>query len=214
MPGQMPGTLYGSPNLQYAGRAGGTGIGRPDQAGMPVYRPRTPAFTQLGSLDIYGNPTGRSVQAAAGGAQPGAAPVNPAAGGATGGSIQTSITPGGIYSPQSTLEATNQAVATSQQGANFDWIRNLFARPGMSIGSPGIAGQALPSYAGALSGGAQQGVSIPYQDMLANSQHLLSGQQAREGEALGWGRLQSTLGNAQQNAGVSAILNILQQFMG
>ena len=205
-----------NPNLQYAGRATGIGgIGRPDQAGMPVYRPRTPVFTQLGQRDIYGNQTGRSVQAAANAQQPGAAQTNPAAGGATGGSIQTSITPGGIYSPYSTLQATNQAVATAQQGGgSWDWIRNMFARPGMSISSPGIAGQALPSYAGALAGGMQQGVSIPYQDMLANAQHLLSGQQAREGEALGWGRLRSTLGNAQQNAGISAILNVLNQFMG
>lgn len=211
------GTLYGNPNQQYAGRVGaGGGVGRPDQAGQPIYRPRPlPAPAIQGMLDIYGNPTGRSTQYQANQkiGQPGGTP------GGTGttpgfGTINTSITPSNIYSPSSTLQATNQATATAQQGANWDWIRNMFARPGMSISSPGVAGAALPQYAGALAAGQQASVQTPYQDMLANAQHLLSGQQAREGEALGWGRLQSTLGNAQQNAGVSSILNILQQFMG
>ncbi len=131
--------------------------------------------------------------------------------------IQTSITPQGIYSPQQTQEAKNQAVASQQQMANLPWLQGRYARPGMSQASPGIASQALPAYGAALAGAQQARVDIPFQDTRADAANILAGQTAREGEAIDWYRILSGLGAANRGAAVnnsSSLLNMLAGVTG
>jgi hypothetical protein len=130
--------------------------------------------------------------------------------------IQTSITPQGVYSPQQTQEATNQAVASQQQMANLPWLQGRYARPGMSQASPAIASRALPDYGAALAGAQQARVDIPFQDTRADAANILAGQTAREGEAIDWYRILSALGGANRGAAVnesSALLNMLTAAM-
>lgn len=130
------------------------------------------------------------------------------------GLIHTSINPQNIYSQQQTDQATNQAMALAHQGANLPWLQSQMRRPGMSVNSPATQARALPQYAGALAQGEEARYSVPMEDMIANSQHMLAGQTAREDEALGWARLQSMLNTAQQRFGAQLISNLLSQFAG
>lgn len=130
------------------------------------------------------------------------------------GLINTSITPTGIYSPQQTQQAMHQGVASAQQGANMPWLQSQMRRPGMSVNSPATQSRALPTYAGALAQGQEAQWAIPMQDMIANAQHMLSGETAREDEALGWGRLQSMLNTAQNRFGAQMLSTLLSQFVG
>lgn len=101
---------------------------------------------------------------------------------------QTSITVGDIYSPRQTRAATNQAIAAQHAQADLRQAMKQFDRPGISR-SAGSAAAALPTVVQANMGAAQAAVGIPLLDAIANAQHVLGAQTARENEAIGWGNL-------------------------
>jgi len=126
----------------------------------------------------------------------------------TGGSnIQTSITPQNIYSPQQTNEAVNSAVAS--QHVPLPWLQGQFAGRGMSINSPGVIGASMPAYAAGVAGGQQAAAQIPFQDALANAQHTLAGQTAREGEGTDWYRLMSGAEGVGRNFQMNSLQSLL-----
>jgi hypothetical protein len=124
-----------------------------------------------------------------------------------GGNIQTSITPQNIYSGQQTQEAVNQAVASSS--APLPWLQNQFAGKGMNVNSPATIARAMTPYAQGLSQGQAASAQIPLQDITANAQHYSAGEQARENEALGWGRLQTSAQGINNNARMNTLQSIL-----
>ncbi len=103
----------------------------------------------------------------------------------TQGSISTSVTPGGVYSPQQTQWGVNQARANADQMADPRWQQKQFMTPGRSM-DQGTMGAAIPGIANALFTGQQQAASTPLNDAFANQQQMLSGQigQQQEGNAL------------------------------
>ncbi len=122
--------------------------------------------------------------------------------------IQTSITPGPIYSPQQTQEAVNSAVAS--QHVPLPWLQSRYAGRGMGVNSPGVIGSVLPTYARGVAAGQQATAQIPFQDTLADAQHILAGQTARENEAQDIYRILS----GQDSVNRNFQLNSLQSLLG
>lgn len=236
------GSPYGQPDYRYAGTVR-PGQGRPDQVGMPRYnyQPRPPAqrFPQMpgpttlaqqqlasrtsdafgqpvqqpGSGGLFGNLFGGGAQISTG-IGTGQAVGSNFLSQMNNGLIHTSVQPQNIYSQDQTTQAMHQGVASAQQGANMPWLQSQMRRPGMSVNSPAMQSRALPAYAGALAAGNEAQYAIPMEDMIANANFRLSGETAREDEALGWGRLQSMMNTAQQRFGAQLIANLLSQFGG
>lgn len=188
---------YTLPNFQQLATQGGQSSFRQDMANM------------IGGLT---NPAGASASSAAlgTGMSPGTG-VLPGTGDTR---IQTSINPSGIYSPQQTLEAVNQAVASQHMQANMPWLQSQLRRPGMSVHSPFTQRQALPSYVSALAGGRAAEAGIPFEDAIANAQHVLAGQVSRESEGQGLARLASQIGAAQRGFGTNVLMQILNLLGG
>lgn len=195
------------------------------QGGNTPYTNQTPQYPGMqnpnmgssgsgGLGGLFGNLFGGSGSQITTGIGTGPAVGNNFLGGMQNGLIHTSINPQNIYSPQQTNQATNQAMATAQQGANLPWLQGQMRRPGMSVNSPATQSRALVPYSQALAQGEEARYAVPMEDMIANAQHMLSGQTAREDEALGWGRLQSLMNTAQQRFGAQLISNLLSQFAG
>ena len=131
-----------------------------------------------------------------------------------GGNINTSITPQNIYSPQQTNEAVNQAVASSSMP--LSWLQNQFAGKGMNVNSPATISRAMVPYAQGLTQGQTAAAQIPLQDATANAQHMLAGQQAREGEGLDWARLMTSaegLNNSSRMNTLQSVLGLLGSFV-
>lgn len=131
--------------------------------------------------------------------------------GVGGAHINTSITPGGIYSPLQTRAATNQAIAAQHAMADPYTQLKQFDRPGSSRSSANAA-LAMPGIQAGRLGAAQASFEIPFRDAQANLQHLLAGETAREGEALDWGSIlarmmeqQSRLRTSQLGQGVGIL---------
>jgi hypothetical protein len=131
--------------------------------------------------------------------------------------IQSSITPGNIYSNKDTRQAVNQAVASQAQGMSLPWLTSQYARPGMAVDSAGVQALALPDIAKAQSGAAGAQVGIPFQDTLANATHQLAGQTARENESIDWARLLSGLSSVNQGFQTgqgNAMASVLASLLG
>lgn len=139
-------------------------------------------------------------------------------GGASGGSVQSSaITPGPIYNNQQTQEATNSAVAQQHVGANLPWLTNQATGQGMSVRSPAAMTRALPSYAGALAGGATAGVMTPLEMDTANASHILSGQSALAGSNIDYNRIGEMLNAGERGSSIrqsGALLELFQRLIG
>jgi hypothetical protein len=105
----------------------------------------------------------------------------------TGGTLGTSINPTGIYPQDFTRQAGNLAAALAIPGR-----ADLMAQhgmPGVSSYSPMTQWGIGADYAGALAQSMMAPQQIAQQHGFANAQNVLQGQQAREQEALGWGRI-------------------------
>lgn len=158
--------------------------------------------------------------------QPSALPGQPGGGSGTGtglgtnygagGQINTSITPQNIYSPQQTTAATNQAVAAQHaQGDPYAQFKR-FDRPGVSRGAQ-TGALALPGIMAGKLGAANAAAMLPFEDAQANAQHILSGQLAREGEAIDWGNLLARLEETQsrlRTSGIQPGLSLLNALLG
>lgn len=133
-----------------------------------------------------------------------------------GGQINTSITPQNIYTPQQTTAATNQAVAAQHaQGDPYAQFKR-FDRPGVSRGAQ-TGAMALPGIMAGKLGAANAAAMLPFEDAQANAQHVLSGQLAREGEALDWGNLLARLEETQsrlRTSGIQPGLSLLNALLG
>lgn len=130
---------------------------------------------------------------------------------------QTSITvpPEGIYSPRQTQAATSQAIAAQHARGDLRQAMKQFDRPGISR-SAGSVAAALPTVMQANTAAAQAATSIPLLDAIANAQHILGAQQARENEAIGMGGLgmrlvedQTKQNEAYKSAMMQPLLTIL-----
>jgi hypothetical protein len=144
---------------------------------------------------IWGAPKTNPNAPAVGGTPQGpAAPGTP--GGAPGGppTVQTSITPTPIYTPQMTNQAVNQSFATAMPDLNS--VVKQFDRPGVSR-SAGTLAAAMPQMAEGALTAMQAQAEIPLQDMMANQQHLLAGETAREQEGLDLANLLARQGQIQ-----------------
>jgi hypothetical protein len=95
--------------------------------------------------------------------------------------VQTSINPTPIYTPQMTNQAVNQAFATAMPDLNS--VVKQFDRPGVSR-SAGTMAAAMPQMAEGALTAMQAQAEIPLQDMMANQQHLMAGEVAREQQGL------------------------------
>jgi hypothetical protein len=157
---------------------------------------------------VYGNPSNRY------GPQPTApAPTGPATPGAGGGGpgsgpiqVQTTITPTSLYSPTQTQHAVNQAFADNVPDANA--AMKPFDRPGVSR-SAGTQAAALPGMAQDMSQAMEARASIPMQDAIANQQHLMAGEVAREQQGLDL----ATLLQRQNQIGQRGQMGQMQQNM-
>lgn len=194
----QPGAVYGTPGSPQYQFNGGTGPGGGQGYGT---------WQAMGQRDGRGN--GMPTVAAP---APTPQPSGPSQGGGI--NVQTSVQPQQVYNGRDTRSAQNLAMA--QGSLPLPWLLQQFARPGMSTDSPAMVGNALPQVAQARLGGWQQHQAIPFQDATMNAQSLLSGQQAREGEALG---LSGALANVNaadrryQAQNASSIMNLLSSFM-
>ncbi len=101
--------------------------------------------------------------------------------------ISTSITPTGIYPDAFTRQAGNLAAAAGIPGR-----ADLMAQAGMdgvSSSSPMTQWNMGSNFANMLSQSLMAPQQISQQHGFANAQNVLQGQQGREQEALGWGRI-------------------------
>lgn len=170
------------------------------QTGNPAITPQTPLFTQPnGAQAVNGQWVQPNAQQGTTGAQGGQAQV------------QTNITPQSIYTPQMTQWAVNQAVA--ENTPDLRSAMKQFDRPGVSR-SAGTMAAALPTVASAQLAQREAASQIPLLDEIANQKHLLTGEVAREGQALEMGGMLNRLNatrQQQQLAGRQNDLNQLQQ---
>lgn len=143
--------------------------------GQGGYRPQQPPgmVQHAGLSGMLGQPATQPTQAPA-------QPFHP--------TINTSIQPQQIYSPQQTQQAVNVAKAMQDQLADPRFQMKQFSAPGRSQDA-GTMYAAMPNISAAKSAGALAGAAIPLEDLIANQKHLLSGEMAREDEAMGWGNL-------------------------
>lgn len=130
--------------------------------------------------------------------------------------LNTSINPAGIYTPQQTRSATNQAVADAYSGNNYYEARKRTMAPGRSAGVSTYR-NALPTAIAGRVDAAQASAERPFADEQANARNILGGETAREAEALGWGGLgmqgqSNAYGIQNQRQGMG--WSLLNQIMG
>lgn len=101
--------------------------------------------------------------------------------------IQTSITPTGIYPDAFTRQAGNLAAAMGVPGRAD--LMHPAGMQGVSSSSPMTQWNMGSNFANMLSQSMMAPQQISQQHGFANAQNVLQGQQAREQEALGWGRI-------------------------
>lgn len=124
--------------------------------------------------------------------------VGDGAGGVGGGSpnlVNTSIQPSGVFSPDQTQIATNQAVADSI--IPLDFAMKPFIRPGASR-SNSTVGAALPAFSAGLLSAANAQAQIPLFDRLTNLNQRRLGEVAREEEFFGLAGIGATLQEQDQ----------------
>lgn len=130
--------------------------------------------------------------------------------------ISTSINPQPIYNQSHTNAAVSVAKALQDQIADPRYQMKQFSRQGASQDA-GTLYAAMPAISAAKSAGLLAQAAIPLEDLIANQKHLLSGEMAREDEAMGWGNLiarqyDSLIGRQTQNT--SNFLSILASLLG
>ena len=113
-------------------------------------------------------------------APPLAAPAAPQGGQ----NITTSITPQGVYSPESTQAATNQQMADISARNGLRTLLHSTDRPGVSRSASSIAA-VMPDIADARAQSGYSQQAIPFGDAAKNAQNMLQGQQNRAGEFMG-----------------------------
>lgn len=122
--------------------------------------------------------------------------------------VQTNITPQSIYTPEMTQWAVNQAVAD-----NTPDLRNAmkqFDRPGVSR-SAGTMAAAMPAVAASQLAQREAAANIPFLDNMANQKHMMSGEIARENQALEMGNLLNRLNSTRQQQYLGGRQNDLSQ---
>lgn len=127
------------------------------------------------------------------------------------GTVNTSITPGTIYSPQQTHVAANQAMASFDRGSDPHFLMKQYDRPGMSR-DVGSFANIMPDLVGNEVGRRNAMVGIPFSDEQANIRQLLSGQVAREGEGIGLAQVLQRLNETNQyerNSALGPIFSLL-----
>lgn len=179
-----------------------------------------PQFPRMGGDSIQygpgvdlGRPPASGYQTAAppvSGATPaaGTGTVPPAAPYSNQSQVQTNITPQSIYTPEMTQWAVNQAVAD-----NTPDLRNAmkqFDRPGVSRGS-GTMAAAMPAVAASQLAQREAAANIPFLDNMANQKHMMSGEIARENQALEMGNLLNRLNSTRQQEYLGGRQNDLSQ---
>lgn len=131
--------------------------------------------------------------------------------------VQTSINPRGVFSPDLTQLAVNQALGAAGVAGDPGSLKKIFDRPGISRG-PAHNAAIAPLQAQAMAQAANAGATIPLQDAATNAQSLLSGQVARDQEALGLGRgvggINSLLAGDQQNRQTSLVSLLMRLLQG
>ena len=167
------------------------------QTGSPAITPQTPLFTQPnGARPVNGQWVQPNAQQGTAGAQGGQA------------NIQTNITPQSIYTPQQTQWAVNQAVA--ENTPDLRSAMKQFDRPGVSR-SAGTMAAAMPTVANAQLAQREAAAQIPLLDEIANQKHLLTGEVAREGQALDMAGLLNRLNATRGQQQLAGRQNDLQQ---
>lgn len=203
-PAPMPGGVTGG-----APGAGITHIGQTGLTSQPGRNPMYAGFHGLGAM-----PAGGFGPQGPGSTGSGSTGSTGAIGSALTDATRNNVTPGPIYSPQQTTEATNSAVAASQVNANMPWLRAQGTPEGQSVRSPSATARALPDYAGALATGAELTQSLPFAHALANAQHQTAGESGVEGNLLDWLQIDRSVGNVGQQAGIQRFGAILQALQG
>jgi hypothetical protein len=116
---------------------------------------------------------------------------------------KTSVTPRNIFTPQQTAYNTNQGVANAFTQSDPYSLSKEMDRPGMSR-SAATQRNLLPAQMQGRVQAAQAQAELPFADAAANANNMLRGQVAREGEALGWSDIGSSL---NQNAMSRQLVN-------
>jgi len=98
--------------------------------------------------------------------------------------VQTSIQPQGVFPAQYTHETANLAHAQGMPALSD--LMTAWNRPGVSMGSGAIQAGMQGQLAQQMAQGIGAAGTIPQQHQFANLANLLSGQMARDQEALGW----------------------------
>ena len=109
------------------------------------------------------------------------------AGGQPGQQINTSINPQGVYPGAFTQQAGNLAAAMAIPGRAD--LMGQAGMQGVSSMSPMQQWNMGSQYANQAAQSMMAPQQIGMQHQFANAQNILQGQQAREQEALGWGRI-------------------------
>jgi hypothetical protein len=98
--------------------------------------------------------------------------------------VSTSITPGGVFSPEQTQQSINQQRGQLSAQNNLRQLLHGTDTPGVSRSAGSIAA-ILPQIAQSRGESALLGQAVPFSDAQANAQQTLQGQQAQGNEWLG-----------------------------
>lgn len=163
----------------------------------------------LGQLNGAINPggSGSTGGGTAGGTTPGTGTTTPTTPGTS--TVTTSITPEPIYNPNQTQIAINQLRARAAQSAAMPYALKPYDRPGVSR-SAGNYAAAMPKLSEAYNTMNAAGSTVSFADALANAQHVLAGQQARDQEGLGLAGTNASLAALQQQYQQQGSSNAMQ----
>lgn len=217
-----PYSPYESYNPQY-------GVGDAQHFGTFQYGPSNLTFSPVGTAWQWANgqPGGSGPVSYWDNAHARPGPLRPAGGGDTSGGLAGDQPQGGslagdiadvtstidydqpLYTPEQTNAYTNQSVAKARQLGNPRQAMKGFSRPGMSH-DEGTLAAALPQITRAQSEAQRLAGMLPLQDVFANEQFKLEGQQAAGQETSALARLLQQLQQTQdfeRNSAMQAILN-------
>lgn len=165
MPGKpQPGGVQGGPAWQPQGPSNNAPKGGPAQAGQPLfgqwYNNQVMPFGQMGQQGPASQ-FGYGV-----------------------GNVTGSITPTGVYTPEMTNAAANQAEAEAMRASSLPGLLKQLDRNGVSR-SAGSVAAVMPQMAQYQQQGAYDANQIRASDEVANRQSMLNGQIAQDQEGLG-----------------------------
>ena len=129
--------------------------------------------------------------------------------------VDTSITPRPIYTPGQTQGLVNNTMGQAEMAANPAFLKKGLDGRGVSR-SIGSDAAVAPQSMGILGDAALAQASIPFGDSFANAQNMLSGETARDAEALGLANVGASqydsvygAGQQQQNLLLSLLMGML-----